>query len=66
MKSYWEMLTGEAGAYDSFMYQLDRLTDLRLKLVNFARKRLSKKYDVEMKNDSIPAHLLGKAITQIQ
>ncbi|XP_023318505.1 angiotensin-converting enzyme-like isoform X2 [Trichogramma pretiosum] len=60
VRSYWEMLVGEADAYEHLKYQLDGLSELQQKLVNFARKRLAKKYGAaEMANDSLPAHLLG-------
>lgn len=61
VKSYWEMLTGEANGYDTIQYQMDRLGSMQTNFMNFVRKRLSQKYGVDLSNTtSVPAHLLGK------
>ncbi|KAJ8676306.1 hypothetical protein QAD02_012093 [Eretmocerus hayati] len=62
VKSYWEMLVGQPGAFKAFEYQVESVTNLHEKLAKFVGKRLEKKYNIEMKNDSIPAHLLGSLI----
>lgn len=55
------MLTGELNAYEDFRYQMERVNELRTRLMEFTRKRLAEKYDSALfANESIPAYLLGE------
>ena len=56
------MLAGEPNAYDRLRFEISKLEDLHSNLIHFTQKRLSKKYGIELANDSIPAHLLGKIL----